>query len=182
LAAAKWRTLLLVAIGADVLLALAILIVGRRARKGTVEAGGPKRVVVLPFENLGAAEDDYLADGIADAVRGRLASLPGLEVIARACSAAYKRPAKSPVQITRELGVCCLLRATVRRQKGAGTASRRSGRTHPCRGSEKGPRGALRATPQDPANGMPLWASRWPILERRKRRSGRESEPSRFSP
>jgi TolB-like protein/Flp pilus assembly protein TadD len=129
LAAAKRRTLVLAAAGAAVLLALLALlfagvILGRRAHKGAAEAGGPKRVVVLPFENLGAAEDDYLADGVADAVRGKLASLPGLEVIARASSAAYKKAAKSPVQIARDLGVRYLLRATVRRQKGAGTASR----------------------------------------------------------
>ena len=125
LAAAKRRTLVLVAVGAAVLLAsFRGVILGRRAHKGTAEAGGPKRVVVLPFENLGAAEDDYFADGVADAVRGKLASLPGLEVIARASSTAYKKATKSPVQIARELGVRYLLRATVRRQKGAGTASR----------------------------------------------------------
>src|SRR5690349_9702858 len=43
---------------------------------------GVRRIAVLPFENLGAPEDDYFADGIADAVRGKLTSLPGLEVIA----------------------------------------------------------------------------------------------------
>ena len=30
------------------------------------------RLAVLPFENLGAAEDEYFADGIADEVRGKL--------------------------------------------------------------------------------------------------------------
>ncbi len=129
LAAARRRTLVLVAVGAAVLLALLALlfagiILGRRAHKRTAEAGGPKRVVALPFQNLGASEDDYFADGVADAVRGKLASLSGLEVIARASSAAYKKAAKSPVQIARELGVRYLLKATVRRQKGAGTASR----------------------------------------------------------
>lgn len=124
LAAAKRRTLVLVAVGAAVFLALAIVILGRLARRGAVEAGGPKRVVVLPFENLGAAEDDYFADGVADALRGKLAPLPGLEVIARASSTAYKKAAKTPMQIAGELGVRYLLRASVRREKGAGTASR----------------------------------------------------------
>jgi TolB-like protein/Flp pilus assembly protein TadD len=123
-AAAKRRTLVLVAAGAAVLLVLAGVILWRRTRRGAVEAGGSKRVVVLPFENLGAAEDDYFADGVADAVRGKLAPLPGLEVIARASSMAYKKAAKTPVQIAGELGVRYLLRATVRRQKGAGMASR----------------------------------------------------------
>jgi hypothetical protein len=71
LAAAQRRTLVRVAVGAAVLLVLAGVILVRRARKGTVE-GGPKRVVVLPFENLGAAEDEYFADGVADTVRGSL--------------------------------------------------------------------------------------------------------------
>ena len=129
LAAAKRRTLVLVAVGAAVLLALLALlfagvILGRRAHKGAAEAGGPKRVVVLPFENLGAAEDDYFADGVADAVRGKLASLSGLEVIARASSAAYKKAATTPTQIARELGARYLLRATVRRQKGESASSR----------------------------------------------------------
>jgi len=31
---------------------------------------GPKRVAVLPFENLGPAEDEYFADGVTDASNG----------------------------------------------------------------------------------------------------------------
>ena len=42
--------------------------------------GGAKRLAVLPFENLGAAGDEYFADGITDEVRGKLAALPGLQV------------------------------------------------------------------------------------------------------
>ena len=36
-------------------------------------AAGAKRLAVLPFENLGAAEDEYFADGVTDEVRGKLA-------------------------------------------------------------------------------------------------------------
>ena len=50
---------------------------------------------MLPFENLGSPEDDYFADGIADAVRGKLTSLPGLEVIARGSSTPYKKTTKT---------------------------------------------------------------------------------------
>ena len=60
------------------------------------EAGGVKRVAVLPFENLGAPEDDYFADGIADEIRGKLTSLPGLQVIARGSSTPYKKTTKTP--------------------------------------------------------------------------------------
>ena len=71
----------------------------------------------MPFENLGAAEDDYFADGIADEVRGKLTSLPGLQVIARGSSTPYKKTTKTPKQIAEELDVGYLLTATVRWEK-----------------------------------------------------------------
>src|SRR6185312_10705693 len=86
---------------------------------------GVRRIAVLPFENLGAPEDDYFADGIADAVRGKLTSLPGLEVIARGSSTPYKKTTKSPQEIAKELSANYLLTATVRWQKQKGGASNR---------------------------------------------------------
>jgi TolB-like protein/DNA-binding SARP family transcriptional activator len=82
-------------------------------------AGVPKRVAVLPFENLGPRENEYFADGVTDAVRGKLAALPGLQVIARSSSSQYKRTTKSPQQIGQELGVQYLLTGTVRWSEGA---------------------------------------------------------------
>jgi TolB-like protein/Flp pilus assembly protein TadD len=82
-------------------------------------AAGAKRVAVLPFENLGAAEDEYFADGVTDEVRGKLASLSGLQVIARSSSGQYKKTSKTPQEIGRELGVDYLLTGTVRWEKGA---------------------------------------------------------------
>ncbi len=79
-----------------------------------------RRVAVLPFENVGAAEDDYFADGMADEIRSKLTSLRGVEVIARSSSTPYKKTTKTPGQIARELGVEYLLTATVRWQKSAG--------------------------------------------------------------
>jgi serine/threonine-protein kinase len=81
-------------------------------------------VAVLPFENLGDTSMAYFADGITDEVRGKLAALPGLEVIARTSSAQYKRTPKSPQQIGQELGVRYLLTATVRWQRTPSGASR----------------------------------------------------------
>jgi TolB-like protein/Flp pilus assembly protein TadD len=81
-----------------------------------------KRIAVLPFENLGSPDDDYFADGIADAVRGKLTSLPGIEVIARGSSVGYKKTAKTPKQIAGELDIRYLLTATVRWQKSGGSS------------------------------------------------------------
>ena len=114
------RGKVLIAVAAIVVLAAAGLFLLRRPQRSGGEVGGVKRVAVLPFENLGAPEDDYFADGIADAVRGKLTSLPGLEVIARASSTPYKKTTKTQQEIARELDVHYLLTATVRWQKGGG--------------------------------------------------------------
>ena len=76
-----------------------------------------KRIAVLPFENLGIAEDDYFSEGMAEEVRGKLARLGGLAVIARASSNEYRGSPRPPHEIARELGVRYLLSATVRWQR-----------------------------------------------------------------
>ncbi len=116
----KPGALLLAGIGAVILLAAAGLLLSRRPGRSAGGAGGPRRVAVLPFENLGAPADDYFADGITDEIRGKLTSLKGLEVIARGSSAPYRKTTKAPAEIARELGVGYLLTATVRWEKSAG--------------------------------------------------------------
>jgi eukaryotic-like serine/threonine-protein kinase len=81
--------------------------------------GGAKLLAVLPFENLGGADDEYFSDGVTDEVRGKLAALPGLQVTARSSSNQYKKAKKSPQEIGRELGVDYLLTGTVRWEKAA---------------------------------------------------------------
>jgi TolB-like protein/Flp pilus assembly protein TadD/predicted Ser/Thr protein kinase len=93
-------------------------------RDSTKREAGVTRIAVLPFENLGAPGDDYFADGIADAVRGKLTSLRGVQVIARGSSTPYKKSTKTPDQIAAELDVDYLLMATVRWQRGEGSSSR----------------------------------------------------------
>ena len=86
--------------------------------------GGAIRVAVLPFENLGDSSDAYFADGLTDAVRGKLTAVPGLAVIAVTSSSQYRHTSKSPQQIAQELGgVRYLLVGNVRWAK-AGGASR----------------------------------------------------------
>ncbi len=115
----KKKALIAVAAAVVVLAAVGVFLL-RRPHGAAGAAGGVKRVAVLPFENLGAPEDDYFADGIADAIRGKLTSLPGLQVIARGSSTPYKKTTKTPRQIAEELNASYLLTATVRWQKGGG--------------------------------------------------------------
>ena len=115
------RNVLLAAAGLVLLLATGIFLLTRSGKDAT-GAGGVKRLAVLPFENMGAPEDDYFVDGIADEVRGKLTSLSGLQIIARTSSTPYKKTTKSLKQIARELGVSYLLTATVRWQKTGGVS------------------------------------------------------------
>jgi serine/threonine-protein kinase len=114
---------LVTALGLGLLLGLGVLLGWLRTRP-EARTAGPKRLAVLPFENLGRPEDGYFADGVTDEVRGKLAALPGLEVIARTSSAQYKQTTKGPQQIGRELRVDYLLTGTVRWEKDTGGASR----------------------------------------------------------
>ena len=116
----RTRTVLIAAAVLFVLAATGLFFM-RRVHKITA-AGGVTRVAVLPFENMGSPDDDYFADGIADAVRGKLTSVPGIEVIARGSSIAYKKTAKTPKRIAEELDARYLLTATVRWQKSGGAS------------------------------------------------------------
>jgi serine/threonine-protein kinase len=74
---------------------------------------GEVRLAVLPFELSGDTADVYLADGMADEIRGKLAALPGFRITARTSSNQYRGTTKPARQIGRELGVDYLLSATV---------------------------------------------------------------------
>ena len=81
-------------------------------------------LAVLPFENLGDADDEYFADGVTDEVRGKLAALPGLagdrpqqlERVQADHQDARRRSAASS-------GVDYLLTGTVRWEKARGRAA-----------------------------------------------------------
>jgi serine/threonine protein kinase/Flp pilus assembly protein TadD len=83
-----------------------------------------KRIVVLPFENQGALEDEYFADGMTDEITARLSSISRLEVIARTSAYQYKKTSKNPQKIGEELSVGYILYGTVRWQKQPGGASK----------------------------------------------------------
>ncbi|MDX2192512.1 MAG: serine/threonine-protein kinase [Gemmatimonadales bacterium] len=120
---ARWIVGGLVA-AAAVVAGVLLLSRGPRPAPTPVEATAVQRLAVLPFDNLGAAGDEYFADGVADAVRGKLTQLGGVEVIARASSVGYRRSPKPPREIAAELDVRWLLTGTVRWEKRGRAANR----------------------------------------------------------
>jgi TolB-like protein/Tfp pilus assembly protein PilF len=79
---------------------------------------GPKRIVVLPFLNLGSPEDEYFADGMSVELINRLAAVSGLHVISTTTAMRYKGSQKSIPEIGRELGVEYALEGEVRWEPG----------------------------------------------------------------
>ena len=71
-------------------------------------------MVVLPFENLGAAEDEYFAAGMTEEITTRLAAVSGIGVISRKSAMQYAGTDKTIQQIGDELGVQFVLEGTVR--------------------------------------------------------------------
>ena len=100
---------------AGFLLGLGVLFAWRSSHEATsANAGGTRVLAVLPFENRGDSTTEYFADGITDAVRGKLSALPGLQVIASSSSNEYKHSRKGLPVIARELGADYLLIARIR--------------------------------------------------------------------
>ena len=65
---------------------------GVAGEPGGAPQNGRQRIVVLPFENLGAPDDAYFAAGMTEEITSRLASVGGLGVISRTSSVQYVRP------------------------------------------------------------------------------------------
>ncbi len=83
-----------------------------------------KMLAVLPFENLGPAEDEYFADGMTEEIISRLASVAGLGVISRTSVMQYKGTRKSIREISADLSVDFVLEGTVRWSRSPQSASR----------------------------------------------------------
>ena len=115
------------ALAALALLATASAVGGHYRKRGLGEeavAPGIRRLAVLPFENLGDSADAYFTDGVTDAVRGKLTTLPGLRVTASYSSNQYRHTSKPPGRIGLELGVDYLLVGKVRWVRGPDRESR----------------------------------------------------------
>ncbi|MFQ5676739.1 MAG: protein kinase, partial [bacterium] len=73
-----------------------------------------KKIAVLPFENLGPAEDEYFAAGMTDEITSRLASVRALGIISRNSAIQYAKTEKTTKQIGTELGVDYVIEGSVR--------------------------------------------------------------------
>jgi serine/threonine-protein kinase len=111
-------------LGLGFLIGVGVLFAWRsRGSQAGAGGGGPIRLAVLPFENLGDSADGYFADGVTDAVRAKLTGVPGLQVSGSSSSGEYRRTTKTPQQIGQELGVQYLLIGKVRWDKQTGRES-----------------------------------------------------------
>lgn len=118
--ASRWRF-----VAASVVLALATLgLANRYLGAGHPEHPVPARLAVLPFLNQGDSADAYFADGMTDELRGKLTTIPGLEVVASLSSNEYRGVDRKLADIARELGVGYLLVGKIRWQKEPDGSSR----------------------------------------------------------
>lgn len=104
-------------IGALTIAALAIAAFAAIDRTNDRAAGGPRRfasLAVLPLENLsGDPEQEYLADGITEALITELGKIESLRVISRTSILRYKGTRKSLPEIGRELGADAIVEGSV---------------------------------------------------------------------
>ena len=122
--AAKPRIVRLVLVGVALLGVVGALLVKLRPAVPQAGPAALKKIVVLPFENLGLAEDAYFASGMAEEITSRLANVQGLGVISRTSAIQYDRKGKTVKQIGSDLGVDYVLEGAVRWEHGQGKESR----------------------------------------------------------
>ena len=73
-------------------------------------------VAVLPFANMSADPDnEYFSDGLAEEILNALTQIPGLRVIARTSSFAFKGKNEDIRRIAEALDVTCVLEGSVRK-------------------------------------------------------------------
>jgi TolB-like protein len=105
--------------GATALLLLLVagLVVYRNTGAGGTKQPVIKSLAVLPLKNLsGDPRQEYLADGMRDALIGRLAGIRGLHVISHTSVMRFKNPQLSAPDIARTLNVDAIVEGSVMRE------------------------------------------------------------------
>ncbi|HEY6268696.1 MAG TPA: tetratricopeptide repeat protein [Candidatus Acidoferrum sp.] len=86
----------------------------RSTKLATSASSRLRSIAVLPLQNLsGNAEQDYLADGMTEALIGRLSTIQGLRVISRTSSMQFKGTRSSVPEIARKLNVLAVVEGSV---------------------------------------------------------------------
>ena len=83
-------------------------------KEPALRAAGPTTMAVLPFENLGPAEDEYFPAGMTDEITSRLGSVSGISVVPRRAAQRYAGSDLTVREIGQRLGVDYLLVGSVR--------------------------------------------------------------------
>lgn len=111
-AARRWSVGIAALAGAVLLMVGAWWALGR----GTTESRAFDSIAVLPFVNLsGQEEDEYLGDGLSEALLNALAQIEGLKVASRTSAFAFKGSATDARTIADSLNVQTVLEGSVRR-------------------------------------------------------------------
>lgn len=71
-------------------------------------------IAVLPFDNLGEADQAYFAAGMTEEVTSQLSKISALRVMSRSAVARFKDPAAQLADMTRELNIGAVLAGSVR--------------------------------------------------------------------
>jgi serine/threonine-protein kinase len=119
-----WRSTALGGLGAIVLWAALAAVAGSRRSADAPAGSSATHVAVLPFQNQGDAANNYIVDGITDEIRGKLARINGLAVIASGSSSQFRASSLAPTAIAQQLGADYLLQGRVRWARGSAGGDR----------------------------------------------------------
>jgi pentatricopeptide repeat protein len=93
-----------------------IWVVRDRSARPASASGGIRSLAVLPLQNFsGNPEQDYLSDGMTEALIARLSAIHGLRVISRTSAMQFKGTRKSVPAIGKELNVDAVIEGSVLR-------------------------------------------------------------------
>lgn len=109
-------TLLVGALGLAILAVVAWLVAARRTPAPTLTTN-IRSLAVLPLRNLsGEPAQDYLADGVTEALIGRLSNIHDLRVISYTSVSHFKQPQISVPEIAKELRVDAVVEGSVMKE------------------------------------------------------------------
>jgi len=110
----SWRVLALAALALVVIASSALLYMQHANRTHEVVPPRIASLAVLPLRNLsGDPAQEYLADGMTEALIGRLAGIRGLRVISHTSVMRFKDPKASVPDIGRQLGADAIVEGSV---------------------------------------------------------------------